>query len=88
MCEREVVDEPELGPSCCPVLTKTGYHCRPTIECLACYTSDQLKKVEKFAIWVDNVGEIEWEEPVDLCGLNLDNLITIQQNVIEVVLCL
>ena len=84
MCEKEVVCEPEPNPSRCPVLTKPGYHCRPTMDCLSCYTKDQLGKVERFAIWVDNVGEIEWEEPVDLCGLNLDKLITIQQNVIEV----
>ena len=84
MAEREVVDKSEIQASYCPVLTKPGYHCRPSIECLSCYSMEQLKNVKGFTIWVDNVGEIEWEEDVDLRELNLDNLITIQQNVIEV----
>lgn len=32
-----------------------------------------------FSIWVNGIGKIEWEEPVDLCNLNLDDLVIIEK---------
>lgn len=80
----------ETNPVCdrCPILTKRGYHCSPSIDTLQKYTEEELKKVDHFSIWVDQIGMIEWEEPVDLCGLDLDKLIIIEKengsSVIEV----
>lgn len=91
--EKETVEEvtevkPELT-SIYPILTKKGYHCSPSIETLSKYVEEELKHVERFSIWVEDVGKIEWEEPVDLCGLNLDELVTIERqngsSIIEVV---
>lgn len=80
----------EINPACdrCPILTKQGYHCSPSIDTLQKYSEEELKKVDHFSIWVDRIGMIEWEEPVDLCGLDLDKLIIIEKengsSVIEV----
>lgn len=54
------------------------------METLATFTEDELKQVNDFAIWVEQVGKIEWEEPVDLRGLNLDELVFIEKRSIEV----
>lgn len=72
----------ESKPVCngCPVFTKKGYQCNPSIETLQTYTEEELRHVKHFSIGVDGIGSIEWEEPVDLYGLDLDKLIIIEKD--------
>ena len=65
-----------------PRLTKEGYKCIPSIIELSRKTKDELKKVEGFKIF-NQYGEVEFMEPVNLIGLDLDNQITIEPNIIE-----
>ena len=65
-----------------PKLTKDGYKCSPSIVELCRKTADELRNVENFKIF-NKYGEIEFKEPVNLLGLNLDNQITIEKNLID-----
>jgi len=65
-----------------PKLTKVGYKCNPSILELSRKTEEELKKVEGFRIF-NKYGEVEFMEPVNLLGLNLDEQITIEPNVID-----
>ena len=65
-----------------PKLTKIGYKCYPSISELSQKSSEELKKVEKFKIF-NKYGEVEFKEPVNLLGVNLDKEITIEKNMID-----
>ena len=65
-----------------PKLTKEGYKCNPSIMELSRKTEKELRKVENFKIF-NKHGEVEFKEPVDLFGLNLDNQVTIERNLID-----
>ena len=65
-----------------PKLTKEGYNCIPTIIELSRKTKDELKKIEGFKIY-NKYGEVEFLEPIDLLGIDLDEQVTIEQNIIE-----
>ena len=65
-----------------PKLTKNGYKCSPSIFELSQKSSKELKKVENFKIF-NNFGEVEFKEPVNLLGVDLDKEITIKKNCIE-----
>ena len=65
-----------------PKLTKAGYKCNPSILELSRKTEEELKKVEGFRIY-NKYGEVEFMEPINLLGLNLDEQVTIEPNAID-----
>ena len=65
-----------------PKLTKKGYKCIPSLVELSRKTKDELKNVEGFKIY-NKYGEVEFKEPVNLLGINLDEEIVIEKNVID-----
>jgi hypothetical protein len=65
-----------------PKLTKEGYKCNPSILELSRKTANELRNVSGFKIY-NKYGEVEFKEPVNLLGLNLDNQITIEKNLID-----
>ena len=65
-----------------PQLNKKGYKCSPTISELRRKTPEELEKIENFKIY-NKFGEVEFKEPVNLLGMNLDNEITIEKNMID-----
>ena len=65
-----------------PKLTKEGYKCIPSILELSRKTKDELSKIEGFKVY-NKFGEVEFMEPVNLLGLNLDEQITIEPNIID-----
>ena len=65
-----------------PKLTKEGYKCIPSILELSRMTKEELKKVEGFKIY-NQYGEVEFKEPVNLLGLDLDKLVDIEKNMID-----
>ena len=65
-----------------PKLTKEGYKCIPSIMELSRKTAQELRNVENFKIF-NRYGEVEFKEPVNLLGLNLDNQVTIKRNIID-----
>ena len=65
-----------------PKLTKEGYKCSPSILELSRKTANELRKVKGFKIY-NKYGEVEFKEPVNLLGLNLDNQIVIERNLID-----
>ena len=75
--------EKELAPiELVPKLTKEGYKCIPSLVELSRKTKDELTKVEGFKIY-NKYGEVEFKEPVNLLGINLDEEIAIEQNLID-----
>ena len=65
-----------------PKLTKEGYKCSPSILELSRKTANELRKVKGFKIY-NKYGEVQFKEPVNLLGLNLDNQIVIERNLID-----
>ena len=65
-----------------PKLTKTGYECIPSIYELCRKTCEELKKIENFKIF-NLFGEIEFQEPINLLGVDLDKEVTIEKNMIN-----
>ena len=62
-----------------PTLTKPGYEITPSLATLNAMDEEALSHVEKVSICVEGVGKVEWEEPVDLRGLDLDELVSIEK---------
>ena len=65
-----------------PQLKKEGYKCQPNLIRLSRMTSNELKNVKNFKIY-NKYGAVEFKEPINLYGINLDDEITIEQNLIE-----
>ena len=65
-----------------PKLTKEGYKCIPSIMELSRKTANELRNVTGFKIY-NKYGEVVFKEPVNLLGLNLDNQIVIERNLID-----
>ena len=80
---KEKEKEKELAPlELVPKLTKEGYKCIPSLVELSRKTKNELKSVEGFKIY-NKYGEVEFKEPVNLLGINLDEEIVIEKNVID-----
>ena len=45
-------------------------------------TAGELRRVEYFKVY-NKFGEVEFKEPINLLGLNLDNQVTIEKNLID-----
>ena len=65
-----------------PKLDKPGYKCIPSISDLKNKTSEELKNVKNFKIY-NKYGEVEFKEPINLLGVNLNNEIIIENKMIE-----
>jgi hypothetical protein len=77
------ISDNELVPiDLVPKLTKEGYKCIPSIMELSRKTAYELRNVENFKIF-NKYGEVEFKEPINLLGLNLDNQVTIGRNLID-----
>lgn len=68
-----------------PTLGRKGYRCSPTINKLGTLTDSDLQKVSNFTIaavddFDNEIGRIQWIDPVDLRGLNLDDIVNIVPN--------
>ena len=73
----------ELAPyELVPKLDKPGYKCSPNIMELCRKTCNDLKKIENFKIF-NQYGEVEFKEPVNLLGINLNDEIIIEKGMIE-----
>lgn len=58
-----------------PKCTREGSYTIPSVEDMRNMTDDQLSHVESFTYGLIDIGELTWEEPVDVRGLDLDNLV-------------
>jgi len=70
-----------------PILTKLGYRTHPDIDTLRRLevTNPQaLTRIRNFSIERIGVGRITWLHDVDVSGLNLDNLVEIEESSAEV----
>ena len=75
---KENLTKNELAPK----LSKSGYNCIPSVIELSQLTCDELKKIQNFKIY-NEFGEVEFKEPVNLIGLNLDEEVEIKKDMIE-----
>ena len=81
--DEKTINENELVPiNLVPILTKEGYKCIPSIMELSRKTENELKNVENFKIF-NKYGEVVFKEPINLIGLNLDNQVTIEKDLID-----
>ena len=72
------IEEPKVSAAA-PLLTKPGYVISPSLAELQTMSEEELSRVEHVSICVEEVGKVEWEEPVDLRGLDLDKLVCIER---------
>ena len=73
----------ELAPlELVPKLSKPGYKSFPCIKDLCRKSCEELKTIKNFKI-MNQFGEVEFKEPINLLGVNLDNEITIEKNMID-----
>ena len=61
-----------------PKLTKEGYQIFPTMEDIQKLSESELKSVSQFEIRRDGIGSIVWDGAVDVRGLDLDNIVSIE----------
>lgn len=80
--QQQYQQQPEFTPipeEMIPVLTKDGYTCTPSIEQLSRMTEEDLASVKEFTVSRAGYGSLTWQEPVDLRGMNLDEMIYIER---------
>ena len=65
-----------------PKLDKPGYKCIPSISDLQQKTSEELKSINNFIIY-NKYGQVKFKEPINLLGVNLNEEIVIEKNMIE-----
>ena len=65
-----------------PKLDKPGYNCIPSISELQNKSLEEIKCIKNFRIF-NHYGEVVFKEPVNLLGINLDEEIIIEKNMIE-----
>ena len=75
----EAAEAPAWRNLAAPTLTKPGYEITPSLATLNAMDEEALSHVDKVSICVEGVGKVEWEEPVDLRGLDLDALVSIEK---------
>eukprot|EP00658_Telonema_sp_P-2_P042585 TRINITY_DN3059_c0_g1_i12.p1 TRINITY_DN3059_c0_g1~~TRINITY_DN3059_c0_g1_i12.p1 ORF type:complete len:879 (-),score=153.19 TRINITY_DN3059_c0_g1_i12:520-3156(-) len=67
--------EPQLGgPVPLPSLNKSGYGCLPHVQELQALGADKLGSVAGFKLFRPGFGSLEWEQPVDLTGADLNSI--------------
>ena len=77
------ISDNELVPiDLVPKLTKEGYKCIPSIMELSRKTAYELRNVENFKIF-NKYGEVEFKEPINLLGVNLNDEVIIEKNMID-----
>lgn len=67
-----------------PRNSRTDYYTIPHASELAVRTMTELQHVENFAIGRHGFGKVEWVEPVDIRGLNLDECVDISLGSVSV----
>lgn len=67
-----------------PFQSKEGFYTVPSIAELASRTMRELQSVENFTVGREGYGEVTWIEPVDVRGLNLDDVVDIQRGEIAI----
>lgn len=83
--KRSVNSEAQFNPSeYLPFQTRDGFYTVPSLSELATMTMKELQAVEGFTVGRDGYGEIKWVEPVDVRGLDLDNVVDIQRGEVAV----
>ena len=65
-----------------PKLDKPGYKCIPSISELENKSLEEIKKIKNFKIY-NEYGEVEFKEEINLLGVNLNEEIIIEKNMIE-----
>lgn len=66
------------GSKLAPKLTMAGYETSPSIEELASMSEADLAAVENFAVRRPGIGEVAWEGAVDVRGVDLDQVVSIE----------
>lgn len=62
-----------------PTLTLPNYTISPSLDKLSTYLNSELEVVDHVVIECKGIGKIEWQEPVNLRGVNLDHVIRIEK---------
>eukprot|EP01130_Rhizamoeba_saxonica_P003273 TRINITY_DN1399_c0_g1_i11.p1 TRINITY_DN1399_c0_g1~~TRINITY_DN1399_c0_g1_i11.p1 ORF type:complete len:1043 (+),score=259.01 TRINITY_DN1399_c0_g1_i11:1942-5070(+) len=65
-------------------LTKDGYYTDPSIEDLNKMPEDQLKSVSNFTIGHRSYGKVKFLDPVNIVGINFDNIVIFEDGQLEI----
>lgn len=80
---KKTLKKSELAPiEKLPILTNSEYTIKPTLKDISRMTVEELEQVENFSISNKN-GKIEFIEPIDLTGVNLDQIVNIIPGKVE-----
>lgn len=67
-----------------PRCSAEGFSTRPSIEALQSYSESRLAAVEDFTVIREGYGEVTWPGLTDVRGLNVDEVVKIEDKSIEV----
>ena len=70
-----------------PKLTRPGYSTQPSLQQLAALAREDpalLASVANFVVSLKGIGQVRWLQPVDLRGLDLDQIVHLTQGTVEV----
>ena len=70
-----------------PRLSRPGYATQPSLQQLAALAAQDpalLASVSNFVVAREDKGQVRWLQPVDVRGLDLDSIITVDTGVVEV----
>ena len=70
-----------------PKLSKAGYSTQPSLAQLAALAREDpglLASVANFVVSLKDVGQVRWLQPVDLRGLDLDDIVHLSPGTVEV----
>lgn len=77
-------NESVIRKSLLPICKRSEYNTIPSIEKLGQMSEEELAQVQNFTVYRDLVGEVRWEEPVDVRGLNLDEIVSIEPGTVTI----
>ncbi len=67
-----------------PLLRRPGYGCKPSLKDMSSMTDSELSRVTNFSIWHTGFGSITFLKPVDLRGVDLDAVVSIDRRDVAV----
>lgn len=82
--KNSIINSNEMAPiDMLPVLNKATYKTEPGMNIISRMTVNELKNVPKFSVFNEH-GKIQWKDPVNLCELDLDDIIEIGERFIRI----
>lgn len=77
-------NKPVTQKSLVPMCERPEYSTIPSMDKLRQMSEEELAQVQDFTVYRDIVGEVRWEGAVDVRGLNLDEIVSIEAGTVTI----